>query len=227
LTITDVSQSLPRTAPWPKRKCRITHVIIHHTAATTDVSPETVAAWHMDPGRHLVMPGIAYHYYIRQDGTVYQCNPDDARSWHAGNGQAGCANPNEFGIAVCLSGSFMGRVPSEVQIEAARGVVAHIWAEHGQLTVIGHQDVAPTACPGDTFLAWKDKIQPGRSNPDLRQAAWGSQASWPEFVKERARLTQLGAPMGSSTTIQGETVYPFALGLIVTQGSRVLRELPW
>jgi hypothetical protein len=159
MNIINIINDLPRNGPWAKRKCDITAIIIHHTAAQFDADPFTVAAWHMDPNRHLVDPSIAYHYYIMQDGTTYQCNHDDNKTWHAGSNQTGCANPNEYGIGVCLSGSFMdGRIPTDAQIASCKELIQHLINKHGPLDVIGHRDVAATACPGETWTNWRGRL---------------------------------------------------------------------
>jgi len=147
-----------RTAPprhlwktWQPRSEPITHVVIHHSATPPTQSIHSMAWYHVNTKD---MPSIQYHYVVTHDGQVCWMNDDDLLVWH-GHGS------NEWGIGVCLVGDFTHEHPPEVQLAAARELIAHLETKHGRrLEVIGHKEAprAATACPGDTWDDWKEEL---------------------------------------------------------------------
>ena len=50
-----------------------------------------------------------------------------------------------------MTGNFETGKPTEAQIAALVELVRYLRGKYGDLTVIGHKDVMPTACPGRNF----------------------------------------------------------------------------
>lgn len=71
--IRDVINTLPKHATnryETRSLSTITTLAIHHSAASGDIPPQNVAAYHVRRD----WPGMGYHYYITSDGTIYHCN---------------------------------------------------------------------------------------------------------------------------------------------------------
>lgn len=153
MNLIDMRASPPRHMwkTWGPRAGPITHVTIHHSATPAPQSIYSMAWYHVNTKD---MPSIQYHYVVQADGQVCWMVDDDMLVWH-GHGS------NDWAIGVCLVGDFTHEHPPEVQLAAARELVAHLSAKHGRaLDVIGHKEAprAATSCPGDTWDEWKGEL---------------------------------------------------------------------
>lgn len=70
-------------------------IVIHH-ALHPSCTAQDIHRWHLDYG----WKGIAYHYYIRRDGTIYRGRQEQ----HEGGHLLGSENKNTIGI--CLEGVY-------------------------------------------------------------------------------------------------------------------------
>jgi LysM repeat protein len=119
-----------------------THVI-HHSLTKTG-TPEAFANHHIDSNG---WPGIAYHFVIQQDGTIYQCDDLDRRTYHAGN-------TNTRAIGTCVVGDFRkgsGQTPTQPQMESLYLLNKELFDGKelpNMKYVKGHQE-----CPG---YSWKN-----------------------------------------------------------------------
>jgi len=132
----------------------IGQIVIHHVGVDAVVPPENTARYHVRKG----WPGIGYHFYVRSDGRAYQTQALETVSYHCGG------TCNVCSIGICLEGSFMaGRVPTDAQLGVTRAVVGWLLAELEleASAVKGHQEVGPTACPGNTWPLWRALVMPG------------------------------------------------------------------
>lgn len=155
MPITDLTAVLPRTSPWPTRTVPPDCIVIHHSVTPSDYPLDRIAEYHVGRG----YPGIAYHYAIPGDGAVYRCNPDDALSWHGHDGNTG--------LGVVLLGDFTSAPPTEAQLVSAAWLVGYLRGLYGPLPVLGHRDCgrAATACPGDTWLTWRERLETVMTTP--------------------------------------------------------------
>ena len=160
--------------------------IIHHSASA-DVSASTIHGWHLGNG----WSGIGYHFIIRKDGTIERGRPEWAIGSHSG------PKGNGDSIGIVLTGNFETGEPTAAQMNALVWLLNdYLFVKYGELKVIGHKDVMPTACPGKLFPwdelrkrleedtvaeHWKEKlvddaIEVGliteRHNPDETAAKW-------------------------------------------------------
>lgn len=121
-------------------------IVIHHTGNPTDddLSAEEIHASHLAQG----WVGIGYHFVIRKSGAIELGRPMDTVGAHA-------YGDNWHTIGIHLCGNFEIAEPTPEQIESCAVLVAWL-AEHYGInidveTVVGHRDLMPTACPGQSL----------------------------------------------------------------------------
>lgn len=111
---------------------------------------------------------VSSHYFVRENGAIFQLVPEERRAWHAGKSFWGGevdTNSRSIGIEIANAGHPGGLPPyPDVQINAVidlcRGI-AKRWSIAPQL-VLGHSDVAPVR-----------KVDPGEQFPWARLYAQG------------------------------------------------------
>lgn len=135
-------------------------IIIHHTGNPTDddLSAEDIHEAHKNQG----WAGIGYHYVIRKDGTIEAGRPDATIGAHV-------YGENRDTIGIHLSGNFNEADPTDAQIEAAARLIAWLTEEYDldivtgeddpKDVIVGHRDLAATACPGDNLYNQLDTIR--------------------------------------------------------------------
>ncbi len=157
MQITDLSDSLPRhpTATWQTRTKAPDCLVIHHSVTPDNFPISRIAEYHISRA----YPGIAYHYVISGDGTIYRVNPDNLYTFHGHDGNSG--------LGICLLGDFTDYPPTEAQLQAAAWLVAYLRGYWGDLSVLGHREAgrAATACPGDTWPMWRDRLETVVTDP--------------------------------------------------------------
>ena len=114
-------------------------IVLHHTAAPS-ATPEDVHRWHLIQGWR----GIAYHFFIRKDGSVYRGREENAQGGHT-------LNFNATSIGICFEGNFENEGMGEPQLEAGLELLAYLRELYGDLPVTRHCDLNATACPGKNF----------------------------------------------------------------------------
>jgi hypothetical protein len=114
-------------------------IVIHHSESP-DVSAATIHDWHLGRG----WKGIAYHYVVRQDGTIERGRPE---KWIGGHTEG----HNWHTIGICFAGSYMAAEPRPVQLSAGAALVRDILARWGALDIKPHRDLGSTDCPGNKF----------------------------------------------------------------------------
>ena len=113
-------------------------IILHHAAGNG--TAESIHKYHMSLG----WKGIAYHYYVRKDGTIYRGRPEDTVGGHT-------SGYNSRSIGICAEGNFETDIMSDAQRDAIRALVLDIRTRHPDTQTIKHKDVAATACPGKNY----------------------------------------------------------------------------
>ena len=121
--------------------------MVHHSAVPASVGPTKIAAYHVS--RHQ-WPGIGYHFVVAADGTLYQTNALETKSYHA-------VRANPYGVGICFLGNFTDAVPPAAQIQAGAHLIAWLMGELDLpiSSIRGHKDLMGTACPGKQWLAGK------------------------------------------------------------------------
>ena len=116
-----------------------TDLILHHEAAK-GTTAQQIHAYHLSKG----WAGIAYHYFVRQDGTIYRGRPETMCGGHT-------ANYNYCSIGICFEGNFENEYMCDAQLEAGQALVADIVKRYPSIHVGKHKDYNITACPGTNF----------------------------------------------------------------------------
>ncbi|NLF01839.1 MAG: N-acetylmuramoyl-L-alanine amidase, partial [Anaerolineales bacterium] len=212
MNLIDMRTSPPRHLwkTWDRRTLPATHVVVHHSATSYNTSIYEIAFYHVN---NKDMPSIQYHYVVTADGQVCWMNDDELLVWH-GHGS------NEWGIGVCLVGDFTHEHPPEVQLRAARELVAHLEARHGRrLEVIGHKEAprAATACPGDTWDEWKGELRMTEGG-GARILLQTQSPNYPDWLVDHARRLggcQLINPWRGAWWKFRDAGVPFVLGRYV------------
>jgi LysM repeat protein len=125
-------------------------IVIHHSLTAMHLkgsNPHAFANTHIDTnGWH----GCAYPFVIMPDGTIYQTDDLDRRTYHAGN-------TNTRSIGICVVGDFRKgkEKPTQAQMESLYLTVKAVKKELPRINrVIGHQECPGYSwknCPGDNW----------------------------------------------------------------------------
>lgn len=121
-------------------------IVIHHPVFWGPV--EDIHRMH----RNRWGTGIGYHFYVREDGRIYEGRP-------LGYMGAGVAGHNNYTLHVCFEGCFhpvnniryVTEMP-KAQFDAGVYLCTQLLKRFPSITAIkGHYDYANTACPGKYF----------------------------------------------------------------------------
>lgn len=116
-------------------------IILHNSGTLARQTVETIHNYHKNILRYA---GIGYHYYVRQDGSIYQGRPDNTVGAHA-------YGLNSDSIGICFEGNFDKEVMGDLQRQAGQELVAHIKNKYNITKIQAHRDVNQTSCPGKNF----------------------------------------------------------------------------
>jgi N-acetylmuramoyl-L-alanine amidase len=153
---------------------RIDSIILHYTGMA-----ETSAAllWLANP-----LSQVSCHYFVFEDGRIWQMVPESRRAWHAGRSswqRETDMNSRSIGIEIANPGHDLTKMPPEPgaypdfpapQIDAVIRLVADIKARWSipDRRILAHSDIAPGR-----------KVDPGERFPWSQLAAAGL-GLWPE-----------------------------------------------
>lgn len=112
-------------------------IVLHHASGHGSV--QDVHNWHINNG----WAGIGYHFYVRQDGTVYRGRPENWTGAHT--------EGHNNTIGICAEGNFEKEKMCAVQKAAIIDLLAYLHGKYGSLKVSKHKDYAATDCPGKYF----------------------------------------------------------------------------
>jgi N-acetylmuramoyl-L-alanine amidase len=135
-------------------------IVLHYTGMQTS---DAALEWLCNPAS-----GVSAHYFVEEDGTIFQLVEEDRRAWHAGVAHwRGATNINDIsiGIEIANCGHEWGYTPfPAAQITAVKKLCADIMHRHElpAYSVVGHSDVAPTRKqdPGELF-PWQELAEYG------------------------------------------------------------------
>ena len=154
------------------------YIILHHEAGNGSV--EDVHNYHLSKG----WKGIAYHYFVRKDGSIYRGRPEDTSGGHT-------TGYNHNSIGICAEGNFELETMSDAQRDALHALVLDVRTRYPDAQTVRHRDLAATACPGKNYpFDYIAKEDENVSNPiyvdrdDVKeQAPWGL-ATFDKLVKK-------------------------------------------
>lgn len=130
--------------------------MLHHTAAPTVAAAQAPDRFrsHARSHRDAGFVDIAYHWGVDVAGNVYQLRDEQT----AGETFTDY-DPAGWFLVVC-EGNFEETEPTEEMLAAVIDVLAAGAMRHGvaPATLVGHRDVAATACPGDHLQTRLDEL---------------------------------------------------------------------
>jgi N-acetyl-anhydromuramyl-L-alanine amidase AmpD len=181
--IKDIVDELPThsTKHYEARSlAEIRYLVIHHTATAASITPQRLAEYQV---HRQGKPGIAYHFCIAADGTIYQTQRLDTATQHA-------AERSRSSINICFPGNFTSAIPTSAQLEAGGRLCA--WLVGGlrlpTSAIVGITEFADTQSPGKQWLTgarWKDKLL--EKVKSAMKASGGEQAALISSLQDRLR----------------------------------------
>lgn len=160
--------------PYTKR------IVIHHSASSDSTTVENIQQWHYSRG----WSGIGYHYVIDQQGVITQGRPEHTQGAHAYQDKDHEANTD--GIGICVIGNFMDSRPTDKQLDSLVWLIKDIRIRYGDIPVIGHRDVMPTSCPGESFplAEVRERVNNGKGDDIVQVSLHGYIEDVPAINKE-------------------------------------------
>ena len=100
--------------------------------------------------------GVAPHYFIGRDGTVYQLVKDENIAYHAGVSVVpdGRTNVNDFSIGVEIANTLTDTYTDE-QYTVVKALIASLKSTYAIKYVLGHDDIAPGRKSDPWNFDWK------------------------------------------------------------------------
>ena len=154
--LTPDSRHVTRVEPSPNQGERLgvarpDAVVLHYTGMPSGMG---ALEWLRNP-----VSEVSCHYFVWEDGRIFQLVPEARRAWHAGRSAwAGKTdlNSHSIGIEIVNPGHDGGAPPfPDAQIEAVIVLCRDICARHAIMPqrVLAHSDIAPArkADPGEVF----------------------------------------------------------------------------
>ena len=135
------------------RRARTTLLVLHHEGGRGSTAQDIHRFHRYSRG----WAGIAYHYYIREDGTIYRGRPEGMIGGH-------CLGYNSCSIGICFEGNFESETMGQAQINAGWELIADILRRYPGICVRRHKDLNQTACPGRNFPF---DVLAGKYNPTM------------------------------------------------------------
>lgn len=187
---------------WYKRAVSaIKKITVHHDAIpqdgrhTADSILDRIMKTHVGKG----WPGASYHYYIHQDGKIYQLNEHSWVTWHD--------RVNDDSLGIVLHGYFhpdYNDQPTQAQLDSLKWLLDKLTTQHpefpaGRSDVLGHRERSSTACPGNNLFPhvvnyregkWGDTNtpQPDTNCDEIREAR---DSHWNDLKAEEKKTTLL------------------------------------
>ena len=116
------------------------YIALHHPA-NKNCTAEDIHRWHLANG----WAGIGYHMFITKEGLVYEGRPLNTVG-------AQIAGHNSRGIGICVEGNYdVEQQLPEAQYKAVLEVLDYLKGIYPNAELIGHRDIAASACPGRYF----------------------------------------------------------------------------
>jgi hypothetical protein len=143
-----------RSTNWGKRPVSaITKLVVHHSAIAQDSrSDDQRMRAIQNVHQSQSWAGLSYHFVITRNGNIYQTNDFDDLTW------TDTENTNSLSVLVDRYFHDNKDKPTTEQLRALEFLLTKLCNEHPEFPavrkdVIGHRDVIPTACPGDSLYS--------------------------------------------------------------------------
>lgn len=116
----------------------VKYIVVHHIEASK-ASVGDIHQWHLNRGWF----GIGYNFYIRKDGTIFEC-----RGFNEG---AQCKGYNDVSIGVALEGDFMKEEPTKQELKSLIELCKFLSQKYPNVEIKEHKELCDTDCAGINF----------------------------------------------------------------------------
>lgn len=172
MEIIDLTDSLPwntNGSRWPQRNPKkIKQIVVHQSLGTKTVYDTNAYCITNSPDMSMGrgMPKIPYHFFIHQDGHIFQCNKIAELTTHV-------KNMNTISVGVCLGGFFnYGTTvardgdPSQEQMESLDWLLKYLieFLKLNKRAVYTHDELqGKPSCPGNKAAAYIQNFKKERT----------------------------------------------------------------
>lgn len=126
-----------------RRKTR--YIVVHHVGKRGVFSVEDIHKMHLNRD----MAGIAYHYYIRKNGEIYEGRPRWKKGAHVNDK---VHHYNSISVGVCFEGDFNFDKMDDQQLEASIMLLSVLSLAYGNAEICTHRHLdSRRDCPGKNF----------------------------------------------------------------------------
>jgi hypothetical protein len=96
---------------------------------------------------------LAYHWFMRMDGSFERLLEDNQIGWHAGNWDI-----NKRSVAICMDNDYENQDPTDEILKKLAEFIKKNYSRISTKKIIGHREANPkTTCPGNNFLGGWNK----------------------------------------------------------------------
>lgn len=121
------------------------YIVVHHVGKRGSFSVEDIHQMHLNRD----MAGIAYHYYIRKDGEIYEGRPRWKKGAHVNDK---VHHYNSISVGVCFEGDFNFDKMEDQQLEASIILLSVLSLAYGNAEICTHHYLdSRRDCPGKNF----------------------------------------------------------------------------
>lgn len=132
-------------------------VTLHYTAGPASQTAYQVAQYQTSEaargqtGNDTPFPGLAYTFFVEQDGKTSMAWDLNVACWHSA-----ASGRNNTYVGICYAGDV---APNDEQMTGMAQAIGYCQKQLGRkLTVEGHKDAYSTECPGPQWPAWKQTV---------------------------------------------------------------------
>ena len=121
------------------------YIVVHHVGVRGSFSAEDIHKMHLNRD----MAGIAYHYYIRKNGEIYEGRPRWKKGAHVNDK---VHHYNSISVGVCFEGDFNYDKMEDLQLEASIMLLSVLSLAYDNAEICTHHHLdGRRNCPGKYF----------------------------------------------------------------------------
>ena len=125
------------------------YIVVHHVGVRGSFSAEDIHQMHLNRKCNPPMAGIAYHYYIRKNGEIYEGRPRWKKGAHVNDK---VHHYNSVSVGICFEGDFNHDKMEDMQLEASILLLSVLSLAYGNAEICTHRYLdSRRDCPGKNF----------------------------------------------------------------------------
>ena len=125
------------------------YIVVHHVGKIGAFSAEDIHQMHLNRKCNPPMAGIAYHYYIRKNGEIYEGRPRWKKGAHVNDK---VHHYNSVSVGICFEGDFNHDKMEDKQLEASILLLSVLSLAYGNAEICTHRYLdSRRDCPGKNF----------------------------------------------------------------------------